>query len=110
MIGKKSTKSSPIIRKLPLRDSISRQATQKNFITQRTYANHTAKKSKPTLSVHKERPAEVEEIFNTARHPSINEEKGGELRLQFQEAEACFTVRISFCFLDQNNSWSHCLS
>lgn len=66
--------------------------------------------SKPTLSVHKESPAEVEEILNTARHPSINKEKQGEVSHQFQEAEACFTARISFCFLAQNNSRSRPLS
>lgn len=63
------------------------------------YTNHAAKKSQPTLSVHKERPAEVEEIFNTAGYPSGREEKEREVSLQFQEAEACFTIRISFHLL-----------
>lgn len=73
------------------------------------YTNRAAKKGKPTLSVHKESPAEVEEIFNTARHPPINEENEGEVSLQFQKAEACFTVRISFHLLAHNNSQSCCL-
>lgn len=41
----------------------------------RGYTNHAAAESQPTLGVHKQSPAEVEEIFNAAQHPSGREEE-----------------------------------
>lgn len=37
------------------------------------HAKHTAAEREPTLSVHKQGPAEVEEILNTTQHPPVNE-------------------------------------
>lgn len=51
-------------------------------------------RKQPTLSVHEESPAEVEEVLDTARHPSGKEEEEEDVSLRLQEAEAYWTVTI----------------